>query len=282
MKLIGNYKIGLYYFIKINIEMIKKNKNNYIIYIILFLLILLCLYLSYINYNLKKNNKIKKNNNYNINKDLLIKKKKTNDNFLKINNLTKLFSENEEKNKNLDYELSNYKKNQENKICMSVSDFNKLNEKTSYTKENTINRDYRVLNDQLYPPLNRSDTNTHTNLANNIINRNMYIKTNDMGDTYRLVAYVTSNSAKKDTGNNSWKLFGRQKDRHLSEFYMTPTNNNNDVKIHIKDDMIVGDKLRDVYAIPNNITFNSPMLNTDKYEVVEVPKADLTRSADYL
>ena len=76
MKLIGNYKIGLYYFIKINIEMIKKNKNNYIIYIILFLLILLCLYLSYINYNLKKNNKIEQNNSYNIHNDLLIEKKK--------------------------------------------------------------------------------------------------------------------------------------------------------------------------------------------------------------
>lgn len=178
-----------------------------------------------------------------------------------------------------------------NRICLTIDQYNNLLSNTTqiipesqpiYDKTDTIKRDHKVLDDDLYPPLNRSDTNTHTQLANNIINRNMYVKTNNIDDTFRLVGYVTNNATETDNGNNSWKLFGRQKDRHLSEFYMTPTNNNNDVKIHIKDDMIVGDKLRDVYAIPNNITFNSPMLNTDQYEVVEVPKADLSRSADYL
>jgi hypothetical protein len=174
-----------------------------------------------------------------------------------------------------------------NKVCLSIDDYNVLLDKARHTaekagKDETVVRDRKVLGDPLYPPLNRSDNKTHTELANNIANRNMYIKTNDLGDTYRLVGYITNNSADKDVGNNNWKLFARQKDRHISEFYMKPTDNNNDVKVPITDDIIVGDRLRDIYNIPSQITFKSPMFNKDPYNVVEVPKADLSRSADYL
>ena len=174
-----------------------------------------------------------------------------------------------------------------NKVCLSIDDYNVLLDKARHTAEKagrdeTVIRDRKVLGDPLYPPLNRSDNKTHTELANNIANRNMYIRTNDMGDTYRLVGYVTNNSADKDVGNNNWKLFARQKDRHISEFYMKPTDNNNDVKVPITDDIIVGNRLRDIYNIPSQLTFKSPMFNKDPYNVVEVPKADLSRSADYL
>ena len=173
-----------------------------------------------------------------------------------------------------------------NKVCLSIDDYNVLLDKVKHNKQaerdETVIRDRKVLNDPLYPPLNRSDNKTHAELANNIANRNMYIRTNDVGDTYRLVGYVTNNSDDKDTGNNNWKLFARQKDRHISEFYMKPTDNNNDVKVPITDDIIVGDRLRDIYNIPQQITFKSPMFNKDPYNVVEVPKADLSRSADYL
>ena len=173
-----------------------------------------------------------------------------------------------------------------NKVCLLIDDYNVLLDKAKHNKQterdDTVIRDRKVLNDPLYPPLNRSDNKTHAELANNIANRNMYIRTNDVGDTYRLVGYVTNNSDEKDTGNNNWKLFARQKDRHISEFYMKPTDNNNDVKVPITDDIIVGDRLRDIYNIPKQITFKSPMFNKDPYNVVEVPKADLSRSADYL
>jgi hypothetical protein len=169
---------------------------------------------------------------------------------------------------------------------LSIDDYNVLLDKAKHNKQSdkddTVIRDRKVLHDPLYPPLNRSDNKTHTELANNIANRNMYIRTNDMGDTYRLVGYVTNNSDDKDVGNNNWKLFARQKDRHISEFYMKPTDNNNDVKVPITDDIIIGDRLRDIYNIPQQITFKSPMFNKDPYNVVEVPKADLSRSADYL
>jgi hypothetical protein len=175
-----------------------------------------------------------------------------------------------------------------NKICLSANDYNILLDKANHNKNNTTNtndtvvRDRKVLNDPLYPPLNRSDNKTHTELVNNITNRNMYIRTNDINDTYRLVGYVTNNSREKDTGNNNWKLFARQKDRNISEFYMKPTDNNNDMKVPITDDIIVGDRLRDIYNIPSQLTFKSPLFNKDPYNVVEVPKADLSRSADYL
>ncbi len=119
-----------------------------------------------------------------------------------------------------------------NKVCLSIDDYNVLLDKAKHNKQaerdETVVRDRKVLNDPLYPPLNRSDNKTHAELANNIANRNMYIRTNDVGDTYRLVGYVTNNSDDKDTGNNNWKLFARQKDRHISEFYMKPTDNNNE------------------------------------------------------
>jgi len=175
-----------------------------------------------------------------------------------------------------------------NKVCITLDEYNKLKNNDnndnviSSSKNHTVDRDYRVINDQLYPPLNRSDNRTHTDMVENINRRNLYIRTNDINDTYRLVGYLTNNSDDKDTGNNNWKLFARQKDRHISDFYMKPTDNNNDIKVSITDDIVVGDRLRDIYNIPNKITFNSPMLNKTPYDVIEVPKADLSRSADYI
>jgi hypothetical protein len=108
----------------------------------------------------------------------------------------------------------------------------------------------------------------------------MYIQTNSINDKYRLVAYVTNNAEEKDVGNNNWKLFARQKDRNISDFYMKPTDNNNDMKVPITDDIVVGDRLRDIYNIPKQITFNSPLFNKAPYNIVEIPKADLINHSD--
>tara|TARA_B110000003_G_scaffold143534_1_gene144739 strand:+ start:4609 stop:5409 length:801 start_codon:yes stop_codon:yes gene_type:complete len=170
--------------------------------------------------------------------------------------------------------------NDNDKICMTQRQFDNITKpKPSVNRKDTIMRDYRVVKDDLFPPFNRSDNNTHTDLTNNIMNRSMYVNTNNVNDTFRLVGYVTSTDSKRDSGNNSWKLFGRQKDRHFSEFYISPTNNNNDVKIFLTDNIIVGDRVRDIYAIPNNITFRSPMLNESPYQVVEIPKQDISYNA---
>jgi hypothetical protein len=183
---------------------------------------------------------------------------------------------------------------QKNKVCMTLIDYEKLKyptpASTSLPKQTPTQppssvspgRDYRVLNDQLYPPLNRTDTQTHQMLEKNIDARNMYVPTNDTMDNYRLIGYVVNKDQDKDVGGNNWKLFARQKDRNTADFYMIPANNNYDVKIHITDDMVKGDRLRDVYSLPNNITFTSPMLKDSPYEYVEIPKADLSSTSRYL
>jgi len=171
------------------------------------------------------------------------------------------------------------------KICLSLSEYNNLitTNKTMLEKSDIVEiRDRKVVSDQLYPPLNRTDNNTHEELVKNINNRGMYIRTNDINDKYRLVAYVTNSSEERDAGNNNWKLFARQKDRNISDFYMKPTDNNNDMKVPITDDIVIGDRLRDIYNIPKQLTFNSPLFNKNPYNVVEIPKADLSNSGDYI
>ena len=186
----------------------------------------------------------------------------------------------------------------DNKICMTLSDYEKLKYPSSTTTapsstttshqqqapstNQSPTRDYRVLNDPLYPPLNRTDTQTHQMLEKNIDARNMYVPTNDTMDNFRLVGYVVNKDQDKDAGGNNWKLFARQKDRNTADFYMVPANNNYDVKIKLTDEMVKGDRLRDVYSLPNHITFSSPMLNSSPYEYVEIPKADLSSSSRYL
>jgi len=274
--------------------MSKKNNNLFIYFLIILIILFIffSIYLYYLNLNLKKKINIEKNNKISINKFYLEEKKYNNNikselnkinnkNNLKIDEINEIklkYSNLEHKFNKMNNELNIYKNHNSDKICMSLKQLNQIknnnNNNNKTTRADTIIRDYRVLNDELFPPINRSDTNNHTELTNNIINRSMYIKTNNVNDTFRLVGYVTNNSEEKDTGNNNWKLFARQKDRHSSEFYMTPTNNNNDVKISITDDIILGNKLRDMYAIPNIISFNSPMLNTSPYQVVEIPRND--------
>ena len=171
----------------------------------------------------------------------------------------------------------------QDKVCMTTQEYQRLVAAKAPQQMGPRERDYRVLMDPLYPPLNRTDADTHTSLQYNISNRNMYVPTQDHNDSFRLVGYLTNNDeTRQDVGGNTWKLFARQKDRHTSDFYMVPANKNYDVKIHVKDDMIQGgERLRDLYTIPNSITFKSSMLNDTPYEFIEIPKSDLS-SANYL
>lgn len=139
-------------------------------------------------------------------------------------------------------------------------------------------RDNRVLYDQLYPPLNRIDAGTHQAMNMQVSNRNMYVPLNDIGDSYRIVGYLTSEEQQPDKGGNSWKMFARQKDRHFADYYIVPTNRNYDIKIHLKDDVVVGTRLRDIYTIPNELRFNSPFLHKTPYTFIENSKTDYSSS----
>lgn len=139
-------------------------------------------------------------------------------------------------------------------------------------------RDRQVLSDPLYPPLNRTDKRTFENVVEETNRRNINIPTNDVGDTYRLVGYVISKDQQKDAGGNNWKLMARQKDRNESDFYMIPTNRDYDVKVPLTPEVFVGQRLKDVYTIPKDLQFNSPLLNKTSYEFVELPKTNFADS----
>lgn len=158
-------------------------------------------------------------------------------------------------------------------------------QQTHYQKrdplEQTSMRDKRVLEDQLYPPLNRTDALTFDSVVRESRNRNINVPTNNTWDSYRLVGYIKSKQVDqeyrqplKDAGGNSWKLMARQKDRNESDFYLVPTNNNYDIKVPLTPDVFVGQRFKDVYTIPKEVQFKSPMLNTEPYEFVELPKTD--------
>lgn len=144
--------------------------------------------------------------------------------------------------------------------------------------EDARNRDRKVLNDPLYPPLNRTDRMTFNDVAYETRQRNINIPTNNIGDTYRQVGYVTSQEGEKDSGGGNWKLMARQKDRNESEFYLIPTNNNYDIKVPLTPEVVVGPRLRDIYTIPKDLKFKSPLLNNGAYEFVELPKTDFSDS----
>lgn len=142
-------------------------------------------------------------------------------------------------------------------------------------------RDRRVLNDPLYPSLNRTDTQTFNAVTREVRNGNLYQNQRGSGDEFRIVGYLSNNQEKRDSGGNQWKLFARMRDNNQGEFYIIPVNNNYDMKIPLTTEVIVGERLRDVYSIPNELRFKSSLLNDGVYEFVELPKTDFN-SPQYL
>jgi hypothetical protein len=141
---------------------------------------------------------------------------------------------------------------------------------------NNQDRDRRVLNDPLYPAYNRSEYDIHNSVVDAIERKELYNSTRDNNDRFRLVAYVSSSVDTMDAGGNKWKLIARNKDRNQAEFYLVPVDKNYDMKIMLNNDIVVGERLRDVYTIPNKLTFKSPLLHETQYDVVELPMTDLT------
>lgn len=151
----------------------------------------------------------------------------------------------------------------------------KENNNTVDVDEMIRNRDNRVINDPLYPPINRMEKP----LTNDYIK--MYEQgvfgqtTNYNKDTYRLIAYLVNTNDKNDV----WQLFGRQRQRGSSrgDFYVVSFNrssNDNNIKLQIEDDMMTSkEKIRDIYALPKYVSFQSPLMASDSFELVELKNA---------
>lgn len=171
------------------------------------------------------------------------------------------------------------------KVCLTHTEFNSLQEEANqkYTevsidKNYTRDRDVRVLQDPLYPALNRTDRNAFDSVVESTINRRINVPTQSFNDTYRLVGYLSNN----DDEIGRWKLFGRQKDKNRGDYYMIPVDRQQDMKVQVTDSITVGEKLRDLDTIPNQLTFKSPLLASTPYTFTELPKADLSDGSPYL
>ena len=106
-----------------------------------------------------------------------------------------------------------YYNNNNEKVCINVNEYRKLynNKKTQENRQESPTRirviddtrDRKVLNDPLYPALNRSATDVHNSVVEQIEKKNLYNTTQEFTDRYRLVAYVTN----QDTTNKDVNLF---------------------------------------------------------------------------
>lgn len=134
-------------------------------------------------------------------------------------------------------------------------------------------RDLRVLEDPLYPPLNRGTAPLMPSALPPPI-RTSYAA----DDMFRHVGYIkSSNDSNLDTGHNVWKLMGRNTNRNTGEYYIVPANTNADIKIPLAGGVVKEPRrLGDVDNLPTELRFDSPLLNKDPYVVTELPRSDST------
>ena len=143
-----------------------------------------------------------------------------------------------------------------NQVNQTSNQVNQTSNQVNQTS-NRINqiRDRQVLEDALYPPLNR-DHSSNPKL--------FYERRND--DRYRLVGYMVAQEDPSDT----WKLFARDTGRGRANFYMMPSDKNSDIKVTLDSP-----QLRDIYDIPRSLKVSSPVLRHTRYEIMELQKGDL-------
>lgn len=120
------------------------------------------------------------------------------------------------------------------------------------SSQQMYNRDRAVIDDPLYPPLNRNSLQPH--------------------DNYRMVGYLVSEESQED----SWQLYGRQMNNNKSEFYVRPTNRNIEMKVPIQDSDFrrPSDRLRDIDNLPERTSIDNPLFNSSSYKVVTNPNTN--------
>jgi hypothetical protein len=171
-----------------------------------------------------------------------------------------------------------------NKVNFKNNINNRINDRDEIIKykinDEVQQRDLNVLLNPIYPPLARVERP----MFDNLIRMNFGQTTRGSEDTFRLMGYlVNTNKNDVDMGNNIWKLFGRQtyKGSNIGEFYVSPVNDHtSDMKIYLKSEMMPKDKIRDIYALPTEVYFDSPFFSKNAYTINELPKSDF--NSNYL
>jgi hypothetical protein len=73
---------------------------------------------------------------------------------------------------------------------------------------------------------------------------------------------------------------GRQKDKNTGEYYISPTDSRIDIKIPLDQNTLslTTGKIGPVDTLPHEVSFKTPLMNTDPYLLIELPQSDPTRS----
>ena len=142
-------------------------------------------------------------------------------------------------------------------------------DKINKPKATISKRDMAVVQDPLYPPLDRNPRPLADEYLRYRDAGYFDVPTRNGTDTYRLMGYLI-NSTNKD---EKWNIYGRQRYSGSSHGYFYATqqcNNNQCTKIELTKDILVGQQLNDFYNLPSTLTFNSPLFGTDPYDVVQL------------
>lgn len=138
-------------------------------------------------------------------------------------------------------------------------------------------RDRQVVNDELYPPISRTERpifdallSSYNQLGMQNIIPVFNYPTRGNADTFSLMGL-----AKSEKTGEIFNLFGRQKysGSSIGEFYLMSTNKNNQYKIPL-----CKYKIKDYYNLPNKIIFKKNehnILSDDVLHIQEYKKADL-------
>jgi hypothetical protein len=147
---------------------------------------------------------------------------------------------------------------------------------TQPTIDPVIVRDIRVTRDPLYPPVGRMARPEFDSVMEAKKRGLFDYPTRGAGDSFRSMGYLVNSTDSKDV----WSLYGRQKYRGSShgEFYAirADTNSNTPIKVTLEDDMFTGEKIRDVYNLPKEVSITSPLFTDNVYNVVEMKQSHFT------
>lgn len=166
----------------------------------------------------------------------------------------------------LNYELNQLK----NKLAeKDLIIYNKLN--NNFITDTINSRDIRVINDKLYPILNRVEKP----IINSIVDNRLNSLRRHSPDTFRPMALV-----KERNTHDVYYLMGRQKYRgsNRGEFYLVSPNFNKGTKIPLNDEP--NDRpIKDYYALPTEFKINNGIFTGMTFDVQELKNSDLT--SDY-
>lgn len=154
--------------------------------------------------------------------------------------------------------------------------FDNINNIKQPTIDSVLDRDRRVINDPLYPIINRSDRPTFDYLIKNPTIKGIMTRYDDNLDTPRPIAIARLNINGFNSTSELYYLFGKRRSRNSSkgEYYLWAPNNNNQIKIPLVDDRN-NPLIKDFDNLPTTLTIKDGIFANATLEIQELKNADL-------